>query len=192
MVDADDLQEYGLDLIIARGGDNLGVFRGIKTRQGTFIFPPDVNVRTNDEIRTQQDTYYVVDVDAVGSEAVVAHFETQVQRDQRLAASQTSSTTNINMRDAYSSNINTGTQRDVSMTAGFDFRSIEQEIDQRGGADAQELREALEEIRTALERDGSLRQGMLARFGRVMRDNAWFTSHVGQEIVEWMGRAAGG
>ena len=188
-----DIRENGQSLTIARGGVIVNQVVGVKAvGKGYFVFRPGVDVRTNDEIRTVVgDAYYVVDIDDVPREAVMAHFETQVERDRRLAASQPSSTT-INMRDAYGPNINTGTQRDVSMTAEFDFRSIEQEIDQRGGADAEELRQALAEIRAALEQDGTLRQGMLARFGRAMRENTWFTSHVGQEIVEWMGKAAGG
>lgn len=187
-----DIREHGQALTISRGGEIITQLVGVKVPgKGRFVFRPGEDVRTNDEIRTTAgDAYYVLDVDDVPREGLIAHFETQAQRNQRLAASRPS-TTNINMGDAYGSNINTGTQYDVQMDTGFDFRSIEQQIDQRGGADAEELRQALTEIRASLEQDGSLRRGTLARFGGAIRDNAWFTSHVGKEIVEWMARAGG-
>jgi hypothetical protein len=78
-----------------------------------------------------------------------------------------------------------GTQIRAQLTANFNFEEIEREIEQRGEADTDELREALEQVMRLMDEGQTMDRGVLARFGEVMRRNSWFTSHVAQALVRW-------
>jgi hypothetical protein len=78
-----------------------------------------------------------------------------------------------------------GTQNHAELTANFDFGEIEREIERHGGADTDELQEAVEQVKRLIDEGQILDRGTLARFGEVMRRNSWFTSHVAQALVGW-------
>lgn len=186
-----DIRRYGQTLEIRREGQLVQEVFGVKDpNKGRFILRSGTDVHTNDTVvdTANGSEYHVTDVSTVPTEAIIAEYETVHQRQARSEASRPS---NISIGDVYGSNVNTGTQRDLSMNPAFDFRSIEREIDRRGGGDADELREALDEVRQMVERDGALEKGALKKFGEVFQRNAWFTSHVGQQIVQWLAQAAG-
>jgi hypothetical protein len=84
-----------------------------------------------------------------------------------------------------------GTQNHAELTANFDFGEIEREIERHGGADTDELQEAVEQVKRLIDEGQILDRGTLARFGEVMRRNSWFTSQLVHEPrgsgSRWMG-----
>ena len=83
------------------------------------------------------------------------------------------------------------TQDRAELTNNFDFRTIEQRIDRDGGADKEELREALAEVRRLLESDDKLDRGALSRFSETMQRHEWFTGSVMQALLGFATQAAG-
>lgn len=76
-----------------------------------------------------------------------------------------------------------GSHNTTELTNHFDFRRIEMEIEEKGGADKEELREALAEVQRLLESGDKLDRGALARFSGVMERHSWFTGSVAQMIL---------
>lgn len=76
-----------------------------------------------------------------------------------------------------------GTHNTNELTNNFDFRAVEQRIEQEGGEDKEELREALAEIHRLLESGQSLDRGALSKFSGVMERHSWFTGSVAQGLI---------
>jgi hypothetical protein len=70
-------------------------------------------------------------------------------------------------------------------TAPFDWWSIHQEIDRRGGVDRAELRELTSEVQALLERQGELPQGFLAPFSGLLRRHGWVTEPIVKAMLAW-------
>lgn len=87
-----------------------------------------------------------------------------------------------------------GTNNTAELVNNFDLRSveIEQQIEEHGGADKQELRDALAEVRQILASEDSLERGRLARFSGVMERHSWFTGAIAQAIAGFATQAIGG
>jgi|SRR5215217_710676 len=62
-----------------------------------------------------------------------------------------------------------GTQNRAELTNNLDLRAVEQRIDREGEADAEELREALAEVRHLLESGDRIDRGALSRFSETMQ-----------------------
>lgn len=84
-----------------------------------------------------------------------------------------------------------GTHNTAELTNNFDFRAVEQRIEEEGGEDAAELREALEEVRKLLENGDKLDRGALARFGDVMQRNSWFSGAMMNALLGFATQATG-
>jgi hypothetical protein len=154
--------------------------------------PPDAtDIRDGDWLTSKQSgqAFRVTELDVppqfVGLAIIKARYESKQAYEDRMAT-RTAGGTNITGGTFYGSNLNWGDQRGVEVSGTFDFSSIEREIGQRGGEDAEELRSALAEVRAAVEKGEPLKEGMLARFARAIREHSWFSSHMGQEIVKWL------
>ena len=76
-----------------------------------------------------------------------------------------------------------GTHNTTELTNNFDFRRIEAEIEEKGGEDKEELREALEEVRRLLESGEKLDRGGLAQFSSTLEKHSWFTGSVMQALL---------
>lgn len=184
--------------IVTRDGQELFEVRGVRTSlDKPFMLPPDATeIRPGDwlkNMRTGQE-FRITDIDVPpqfeGIAIIKAPYESRQAYEDRLAAERRTGGTSISFGgDIHGSNLNWGDQRSVEMSGHFDFRSIEAEIDQRGGADAEKLRAALAEVRDLVEKGEPLREGVLSRFAKVVREHSWFSSHVGRVIVEWLSRS---
>jgi hypothetical protein len=84
-----------------------------------------------------------------------------------------------------------GTQNRAELTNNLDLRAVEQRIDQEGGADAEELRQALAEVRRLLESGDRIDRGALSRFSETMQRHEWFTGSVMQALLGFATQAGG-
>lgn len=114
---------------------------------------------------------------------ITAEGVNEVERNgQQEATSTTTTTTNFNFNAPVHGSV-IGTNNTAELTNNFDFRRIEVEIEEKGGADKEELREALAEIRGLLESGQSLDRGALSKFSEVMERHSWFTGSVAQGLI---------
>lgn len=119
---------------------------------------------------------------------ITAEGVNEVERNGRQEA--TSTTTNFNFNAPVHGSV-IGTNNAAELTNYFDFRRIEVEIKEKGGADKEELREALTEIRRLLESGQSLDRGALSKFSGVMERHSWFTGSIMQALLGFATQAAG-
>jgi DNA-binding PadR family transcriptional regulator len=84
-----------------------------------------------------------------------------------------------------------GTHNTAELTNTFDFRAIGQRIEEEGGEDKEELRQALALMQRLLERGEYLDRGALSRFSCVMEKHSWFTGSVTQALLGFATQAAG-
>jgi hypothetical protein len=90
-----------------------------------------------------------------------------------------------------------GTQQHAEMNVSFDFRTVEAELDRaeeeverRGGPDAAELKELIEEV-MALHASGEpLDRGRLAKYLGVIQDNGWITGPIAGALLSIVTGAA--
>jgi hypothetical protein len=94
----------------------------------------------------------------------------------------------FNVGNAYGSIF--GTQQHAEMNVSFDFRTVEaeldraeEEIEQRGGRDAAELKELIAEVRALHERGESVGRGRLARYLGVIQRNGWISGPVAGTLL---------
>ncbi len=85
-----------------------------------------------------------------------------------------------------------GTHNTAELTNIFDFRAIEQRIQEEGGEDKEELRRALAQIERLLERGEYLDRGALSQFSGVMERHSWFTGAVMQALLGFATQVAVG
>src|SRR5215210_1694875 len=84
----------------------------------------------------------------------------------------------LNVRNAYDSIF--GTQQHAEMNVSFDFSTVEAELDraeeveQRGGHDAAELKELIAEVRTLHEGGKSVGRGSFARHLEAIQRKGWY------------------
>lgn len=110
------------------------------------------------------------------------------------AAQQPSSVTNVNISGGTFQGSVVGANNTAELVNNFDLRSveIEQQIEERGGADKEELREALEEVRRIIASENNIERGMLARFSDVMERHSWFTGAIAQAFAGFVTQAITG
>jgi len=84
-----------------------------------------------------------------------------------------------------------GTHNSAELTNTFDFRAIEQRIEEEGGEDKEELKRALAQVQRLLERGDYLDRGALAQFSGAMEKHSWFTGSVMQALLGFATQAAG-
>jgi predicted hydrocarbon binding protein len=100
-----------------------------------------------------------------------------------------SSVTFFNVGNAYGSIF--GIQQHAEMNnVSFDFRTVEAELDraeeeveQRGGRDAAELKELIAEVRALHESGEPLESGSLAKYLGVIQRNAWIASPIAGTLL---------
>jgi len=85
-----------------------------------------------------------------------------------------------------------GMHNSAELTNTFDFRAIEQRIEEEGGEDKEELRQALAQVQRLLERGDYLDRGALSRFSGVMEKHSWFTGSVMQALLGFATQVAAG
>ncbi len=100
-------------------------------------------------------------------------------------------TTNFNISGPVHGSV-IGTHNTTELTNNFDFRSVEQRIENEGGEDEEELYAALEEVRNLLESGESLDRGALSEFSGVMERHSWFTGAVAAAIIGFATQMVGG
>jgi len=84
-----------------------------------------------------------------------------------------------------------GTHNTAELTNSFDFRAIEQRIEEEGGEEKEELRRALAQVQRLLERDEYLDRGALSQFSGAMEKHSWFTGSVMQALLGFATQAVG-
>jgi hypothetical protein len=94
----------------------------------------------------------------------------------------------FNVGNAYGSIF--GTQQHAEMNVSFDFRTVEAELDraeeeveQRGGRDAAELKELIAEVRALHESGDSLDRGRLAKYLEVLQRNGWISGPIAGTLL---------
>ena len=85
-----------------------------------------------------------------------------------------------------------GTHNTAELTNSFDFRAIEQKIEEKGGEDKEELRRALAQVQRLLERGEYLDSGALSQFSGAMERHSWFTGAVMHALLGFATQVAGG
>ncbi len=129
-------------------------------------------------IGQQSDGYGMVSITALG----VQYVEGDLQRD--AAANVT-----FNVANAYGSIF--GTQEHAEMNnVSFDFSTVEAELDkaeeemeQRGGRDAEELKELIAEVRKAHENGEPLDKGRFAKYLGVIQRNGWVAGPIAGTLL---------
>jgi hypothetical protein len=83
------------------------------------------------------------------------------------------------------------------MNVSFDMRTAEIELNQareqverRGGPDAEELQELLNEVEALLRSGQPVEKGRLSRCHRVLRENAWIAGPVASTLMNYAMQAA--
>jgi hypothetical protein len=95
----------------------------------------------------------------------------------------------FNVGNAYNSIF--GTQRNAQMNnVSFDFETIEEElnraeeeVERRGGPDADELKRLLDEVREIRATGDRLEKGRLARYTNVVQRNGWISGPIAGSIL---------
>ena len=84
-----------------------------------------------------------------------------------------------------------GTHNTAELINTFDFRAIEQRIEEEGGEEKEELRRALAQVQRLLERGEYLDRGALSQFSGAMEKHSWFTGSIMQALLGFATQAAG-
>lgn len=71
-----------------------------------------------------------------------------------------------------------GTQNRAELTNNIDFGNVREQIEREGGADRDELHDALNHVERLVERGEYLDRGALSRFSELMERHGWFTNAV--------------
>ena len=93
----------------------------------------------------------------------------------------------LNVRNAYDSIF--GTQQHAEMNVSFDFNTVEaeldraEEIEQRGGHDAAELKELIAEVRALHESGKSVSRGSFARHLEAIQRKGWIWGHIAGTLL---------
>jgi hypothetical protein len=94
----------------------------------------------------------------------------------------------FNVGNAYGSIF--GTQQHAEMNVSFDFRTVEaelgraeEEIEQRGGPDAAELRELIAGVRALHASGESVDRGRLARYLDAIQRNGWIAGPIAGTLL---------
>jgi hypothetical protein len=97
--------------------------------------------------------------------------------------------------DAYSSVF--GAQQNVEMNVSFDMRTAEielnqtrKEVERRGGPDAEELQDLLNEVEDLLRSGQPLEKGRLSKYLGVLQRNGWIAGPVASTLMNFAMRAA--
>jgi len=177
----DDFMQLGGELFqIIREGESHeaeGLRNTEKSTKRKYVgFYLGTDVQTDDWLKgtVSGDEFHVLDVtrDVIHGRVfqVKAYYETKAEYMKRIASERAQLPT-FNIGTAYGSII--GTQQSASLTAMFDFRRLEKEIEGRGGEDIGELKEMVMEIRNLLQQDEGVRKGALAKFSALLQRHSW-------------------
>ncbi len=80
-----------------------------------------------------------------------------------------------------------GTQQHAQvLQPSFTFGDLEEEIDRRGGEDAEALKEMVREIGSTLEHQDSLSRGKLEEYGELLSKHAWVTGPIAQHVLSYL------
>lgn len=85
-----------------------------------------------------------------------------------------------------------GTHNTNSFTGEFDFSTVEQRIEAEGGADKEELRELVAELRDLLENEGTINKGFLSRWNDKLKECDWLAGAVSGWLLNFATRSLGG
>ncbi len=125
-------------------------------------------------------TSHSVAVTPLGRRVVENGFEHQTSVAPPISAGPT-----FNMGNVYGSVV--GTQETATIESPtFDFRVVELEIEERGGADAEDLKRMLAEIRQTLQQEEQLPRGVFARFSALMERNSWIAGSIAQAALQYV------
>ncbi|HEV8046019.1 MAG TPA: hypothetical protein VGP38_12605 [Rubrobacter sp.] len=80
-----------------------------------------------------------------------------------------------------------GTQQHAQvLQPTFTFGELEEEIDRRGGEDAEALKAMVREIGSTLEHQDSLSRGKLKEYGELLSKHAWLTGPIAQQVLSYL------
>jgi hypothetical protein len=177
----------GEDFRVDRGGE-LFVVEGIMIREKQKVqFRPKTDVRPGDWlIAGSGKRYYVYDTDVHifqrKPHAIVASYRTEAEQERALDPPEATRSQVFNLYgNAYGSVF--GNQQNVTLEQTFTFEELDRQIEERGGDDAEVLREMVEEIRLTLEGQDSLSRGRLVQFSELLNRHAWITGPVAQMLL---------
>lgn len=140
---------------------------------------------------TSGDELIITNVDrtVVGPIAVktTAEYETPKQREQRLADERRRSTPSFSIGPGatFQGSI-VGTQQHAQLTASFDQRAIEAEIERRGGEDVDALKAMVAEIREMLDDSNKISRGSLVHYSELLERHSWIAGALAQTMIGWL------
>ncbi len=177
----------GEDFRVERG-DELFVAEGIMNRERKEIrFRPKTGVRPGDWlIAGSGKRYYIHETDVQTFQrkplAIVASYRTQAEQERELSPPELPQSQVFNVYgNAYGSVF--GNQQNVRLEQTFTFEELERQIEERGGEDADALKEMVAAIRGTLESQDSLSRGRLAEFSELLNRHAWITGPIAQMLL---------
>jgi hypothetical protein len=156
----------------------------------TVTFLPEADIQKGDVLRafSSRDPLYVWDVDrqATGEilTAIVAHYETEAERQRRLESERRNSTPSFHMGDVHNSIV--GTQQHAHLRVRFDQAALNADIDRHGGEDKEELRAMVAELWEMLDDRRKIDRGSLAQHSELIERHSWIAGALAQTVLGWL------
>jgi len=174
------IQKFGEEIEIRRGGQTIAFVKGLYRKKEKYIgFMPDTEVQEGDVLfrKVANEELRVTGIDALSLEGRPferrAYFQTAQPGSEQFPQPQSVT---------YRSIIGRGSGH--TLTASFDFSSLNEEIDRRGGVDVRELKKMASEVKTLLEQQ-NLPKGFLAKFGGLLKRHEWVIEPIAKAILVW-------
>ncbi len=171
-------------IAVAGGSDRLHVTANSEIIRGTFTKGALESLYHSNYIALTptgtKGTAHSIAITPLGRRVVESGFDHQTSLAPPISAGPT-----FNMENVYGSIV--GTQETATVdNPTFDFRVVELEIEQRGGADVDELKRMVSEISETLQRQDQLPQGVFARYSALMELNSWIAGSITQAVLQYI------
>ena len=172
---------------LERGGEIMKVEGIRKHDEREVLFEPGTDVKPGDWLIVDSGHRFYVresDVQMYNRQpfALQAFYQTVAEYEVAQSPAEPQAPTFNIFGPTYSSNI--GTQQNAQiLQPTFTFGDLEQEIDRRGGEDAEALKEMMSQIRVTLEDQDSLSRGRLLGWSDLLNRHAWITGPIAQLLL---------
>lgn len=116
-------------------------------------------------------------------EGIDAHYQVKVIKEMTRELTQ-ASTTSFNIGTVYGSNV--GTYGSASVTNIFNFEKVDQLIEEKGGADKEELRQMIAEIKEMFEDSEKVKKGSLGSYSEKLEKHSWISGSIAQMALGFL------
>gem|GEM_PF-5674032 len=110
-----------------------------------------------------------------------AHYQMKVRKE---SAIEPHSSMSFNIGTVYGSNI--GTQGNSSIKNTFNFDTVDQMIEEKGGEDKEELRKMIAEIKEFFEDSEKVKKGSLSTYSEKLEKHSWITGAIAQMALGFL------